>query len=54
LEFVTPKQPHSLTVYVTLQFDNAEPFNISPEKRMYEYEVDPAVSGVEPKTTIVR
>jgi len=54
MEFVTPPQPHAMSVSITIQFDDAEPFPISPDRRMYIYGDDPTVSSVDPKTAIIR
>ena len=54
MEFVTPRQPHPISASVTLQFDNADPFPISPDMHMYMYTDDPTVSSVDPKTAIIR
>jgi len=54
MEFVTPPQPHHISVSVTIKFDNADPFPIPPDMQMFEYGVDPTVYEVDPKTAIIR
>jgi len=52
MEFMTPRQPHRISVSVSLQFDGADPISFSPN--MYVYKDDPTVSTVDPKTAIIR
>jgi len=54
MEFVTPPQPHQISVSISIQFDNSEPFPIPPDMHMFNYVVDPTVSTVDPKTAIIR
>jgi len=52
MEFITPWRKHTISVSVTLQFDNADPFPISPD--MYRYGDDPTVTQIYPRTGIIR